>query len=67
MVVAIGLTDKLASAAALVPTSVVNPASEYQFQLAPVPRLPPVCVNVGLSPLHIGDTEVLIPVGATDG
>ena len=65
--VAAGLTVKLASTAELVPTRVVNPEFEYHFQLAPVPRLPPVWVNVMLEPLHIVDADVLTLVGATDG
>ena len=66
MVVDAGLTDKLALAAALVPTKVVKPASEYQFQLAPVPRLPPVWVKVALLPLQIGFGEPVRAVGATE-
>ena len=65
--VATGLKVKLASAAELVPTKVVNPGFEYHFQLAPVPRLPPVWVNVMFEPLHIGDAVVIKLVGATDG
>ena len=64
--VAIGLTDKLAFATALVPTKVVKPASEYHFQLAPVPRLPPVWVKVVLLPLQIVFGEPINEVGATE-
>ena len=67
MVVTDGLTDKLALAKALVPTNAVKAASEYHFQLAPVPNVPPVCVNVELEPLHIGVTDALKLVGATEG
>ena len=63
----VGLTDKLASAAALVPTKVVNLALEYHFQMAPVPRLPPVCVRLILDPLQIGDADVFKLVGAIEG
>jgi len=66
-VVAVGLTDKLAFAKALVPTKVVNVLSEYHFHEAPVPRLPPVCVNVVLFPLHIIETDAFNDVGATEG
>ena len=65
--VAVGLMVKLASAVELVPTKVVKPGFEYHFQLAPVPRVPPVWVNVTLEPLHIGDADVIKLVGATDG
>jgi len=66
-VVEVGLTDKLAFAAALLPTNVVNVLSEYHFHEAPVPRLPPVCVSVVLLPLHIVATDALNDVGATEG
>ena len=62
----VGLTEKLAFANALVPTKVVNVASEYHCQLAPVPRLPPVCVRVVLLPLQIGFGETFKDVGETD-
>ena len=67
MVVAVGLKVKLAFAAALVPTKVVKPASEYHFQLAPVPRLPPVCVRVIFVTLHIAVADMFILVAATEG
>jgi len=63
----VGVTDKLASAAVLVPTKVVNPALEYHFQLAPVPRLPPVCVRVVFPPLQIVAVEATILAGAVEG
>ena len=67
MVVTAGLNVKLAFAATLVPTKVVKPAFEYHFQLAPVPRLPPIWVKVILEPLHIGVAEVIKLVGAMEG
>ena len=52
-------------ACVLVPTSCVKAASEYHFQLAPVPKLPPVCVRVTCVPAQIGVAEALMLVGAT--
>ena len=57
---------KLAAAPDPTPTKVEYVLSEYHFQLAPVPRLPPVCVSVVLEPTHIGDRDALIDVGATE-
>jgi len=62
-----GETDKLAFASLLVPTKVVKLESEYHFQLAPVPRLPPVWVSVVFSPLQIVAVEATIIVGAVEG
>ena len=66
MVVVVGDTDKLAVAPLPVPTSVVYVAFEYHFQLAPVPKLPPLCVSVVLPPLQIGVVALKV-VGATEG
>ena len=65
--VAVGLTDILAFAPEPVPTKVVYVLSEYHFQEAPVPRLPPVCVSVVLLPLHIVATDAFNDAGATEG
>ena len=37
----------------------------YQFQLAPVPKLPPVAVSV-VAPPQVGFTDAVAPVGAVD-
>ena len=38
----------------------------YQFQVAPVPKLPPVAVNV-VAPLgQVGFTDAVAPVGAVE-
>jgi hypothetical protein len=37
----------------LEPTKVKYEASEYHFQVAPVPNVPPVCVNSVSSPTQI--------------
>ena len=44
----------------VVPVPSVDPEvhePEYQFQLPPVPKLPPVRVNTEVLPEHIGDCE----------
>ena len=38
----------------------------YQFQTAPVPKLPPEMLNVVLEPLHTADGEAVIEEGSVD-
>ena len=67
--VVVGDTDRLALAAVVDPIDVVKPASVYQTHVAPVPRVPPVCVNVAvwLPVLHNVEFDVFNTVGATEG
>lgn len=62
-----GVTERLALAPVPVPTSVVYPALEYHLHTAPVPRLPPLWVNVVLLPVQMGDALAASAVGATEG
>jgi len=66
-VVVVGLTTRLALAAALVPIDVVKPAFVYHTHCAPVPIVPPVWIKDTLVPLHIGVADALNDAGATDG
>ena len=65
--VTIGETDKLPLAPIPIPTKVEYVLSEYHFQLAPVPKLPPVWVSVVEPPLQIAKPEEFKPDGATEG
>ena len=62
----VGDTDKLAFEEEELPIKVVNAASEYHFQTAPEPRLPPDCVIVVLLPEHIGEVEAAKEVAAVE-
>jgi hypothetical protein len=61
------VTVILADAPLPVPTRLVYPASEYHFQTAPVPRLPPVWVKVELLPVQTTDGVAVNEEGTTFG
>lgn len=62
----VGDTDRLAFVAAELPTKVVNEGSEYHFQIAIEPNVPPDCESVVLLPEQIGEVDAAKEVAATD-
>ncbi len=61
-----GVTDRLAFAPVPLATNAVYVLLEYHFHVAPVPKVPPVCVRILVPPLHITGGVAVNVVGATD-
>ena len=50
-----------------VPANVVKVTSEYQYQSAPSPRLPPTMVRVLDVPKQVLSFVIVTPVGSVEG